>query len=122
MTQEMLFGTDRFDGLVEKLWQTPGWKADPVRDRSLITQLSREFPELDLLNELGKFQTWLIGRGNERMVNGRGRYQRVRNWCANARQFNRHGRLEGRRAGGSGSTAGGAPSAQAAEGARLVDW
>lgn len=115
---ETLFGEDRFDGLVEKLWKTAGWPADPVRDRALVTQLADEFPELDLGEEFGKFQVWLLA--NRKEVKGRGRFQRVRNWCSNARRYRRSAPAGGRGAAGARSVAGAVSARGVSSGFR--DW
>jgi hypothetical protein len=137
MTVEMagmdsLFGSDRIDTLVERLWRVGGWKADPAKDRGVMDQLVRDFPTLDLAEELSKFETWVLANGDRKMVSGSGRHARLRNWCSNAVRFARArpvGRNDGRvqrTTGGHRSPGyiGGAPASAADFGQQsgLVDW
>lgn len=93
----MLFGdpkTERVDALVAELRKTPGWPVDDVRDRALIAELLEQFPTLDLADEFGAFRVWLLAKGTGKEVKSRGRYRRVRTWCARAVEY--AGRRTGR--------------------------
>lgn len=137
MTVEMsgmdsLFGNDRIDTMVERLWQVRDWKRDPEKDRAVLDQLVRDFPTLDLMEELSKFNTWILANGNKGMVTTRGRYARLRNWCSGAVRFARTRPTGSQRSGtgrqdrphpGAGSV-GGTPAAASAFGSSsgLVDF
>lgn len=136
MTVEMagmdpLFGPDRIDTLVERLWRISGWTADPVKDRNIMDQLVRDFPTLDLAEELSKFNTWILAKGDRKMVSGSGRHARLRNWCSGAVRFARARPVRGD-AGVQGTTGanrgpgyvGRGPATAAAFGQQsgLVDW
>ena len=84
---DTLFGEQLQDGTekaLHELWKTPGWPVDPVRDRSLISELQKQFPGVDLTEEFQKFRVWLIERGSGKEAASRGRYRRVREWVRRA--------------------------------------
>jgi len=92
--QGALFGDEKAEErdaeiglLVKELWQTQGWPRDEERDRALIGELLKQFPGLDLHDELGKFRVWILSQTDEykrKRVTSRGRWQTLRNWCKSA--------------------------------------
>ena len=83
---EMLFDdTDKVDEIVNELWLVPDWPKDPAKDRALVAELQRQFPDAVLVDELQKFRVWLLAQADSRkVVTSRGRYQRLRNWFVRA--------------------------------------
>lgn len=102
---ESLFGADRYDGYVELLHAVPGWPADEVKDRMLVQQLLKQYPQMDLAGEISKWAAWMLDHESRKKVRHRARFA---NWCGNADRWSREGH-RGRHGSGRTST-GGTPS------------
>lgn len=110
MEQESLFGADRFDVVVGKLHQSRYWTdKDPVKDRALIEKLAAEYPQLDLAEEVVKWDAWMADHKSRKKVHCRARFT---NWVCNAARFTRERRFGNRttRPRNGGTRAGGAPA------------
>lgn len=104
---DALFGEpDPIDAIVQQLHEQPGWPADQTKDRQLVVLLQRQYPGLDLSDEITKWASWMLDHESTKKVRPRARFA---TWCSKATTPRRGG--GGHRPGYSTSTrAGGAPS------------
>lgn len=84
--------TDPLDGLLQVLWQTPGWPQDEMKDRALLAALRQEFPRKDLASEITRWQSWM--RDHPERVKKEGNWRgRLRTWFSRDRYWaDRHRR------------------------------
>lgn len=87
-----LFG-NAVDPLVLELWRVPGWPKDQEKDERFVKDLRRQFPTLDLVEEVQKWASWMLDYAPGRKVNHRAR---VRTWLGNAVRWKSEGRRLGR--------------------------
>ena len=93
MIEQSLFRDTRFDLLLEELWQVKGWPQDATKDDALIRSLVRQYPSLNLIEEIRQWAVWMQEHESKKKVNHRVRLQR---WCSNAVQWRSDRRLGGK--------------------------
>jgi hypothetical protein len=75
---------DPLDGLLQVLWQTPGWPQDEMKDRALLAALRLEYPRKDLAGEIARWQQWM--REHPERVKEEGNWRgRLRTWFSRER-------------------------------------
>ena len=117
--QTTLFGgDDRVDAIIRRLHEVPGWPADPTKDRLLVVSLMRQYPWLELPEQITTWTAYLLDLNSRKKVNHRARFA---NWCSIAARPRRssggsqrsHAPQRGSRPG---QAAGGAPAGRDAFG------
>jgi hypothetical protein len=99
--QDTLFGGgDKIDAIVRELHEVDGWPADEEKDRRFVETLMRQYPTVDLADEIKRWARWLLAHGTGKEVKSRGRYTRVGNWCSIAAGNGRGRRTSSGRLGG----------------------
>ena len=81
---------------LDEVSKIPGYPYDEITDRAFLEDLQQQFPQLDLIEEIRAWKTWLmdnIGQSGQikhdiskklRKVNYR---SRLRRWCKNATEW-----------------------------------
>lgn len=75
---------DNMSEVLKTLRSVDGWIVDDTKDKILITNIEKQYPKIDILEEARAWQVWMLDYNSKKAINHRSRF---RNWCKKATEF-----------------------------------